>query len=502
MGRWCFRGDECAEYLSATLACLRMSKERVQIIEAEIAACELQMRTILQCVPRSNKTLIITTGDISDVDGFFALAQYAKTGADVMFVMNYPAYLRITVDECILRQNGLGYLYSTKAMLRETNKKRSEHENFTRYKEALSAYGITDDVINDESILTTSRINAAMYKLLTDMAFQMATNVWREFKTESSQLYFCIGGINDINPFHATSIKSEALVYAKEFDYTMKPIKDATQKSVYTPDPNPVELFNTLESYDSVFLDMNGSAAFYEEEWERSLRNIGHKLHGVVVMGGVYSYKKSATMPAIANNLNRLSCSTMNQLYAPAKTNNFFGTLNKMHIPVYIVANNAVTEMNTVDAVTGKKLDAWEEFLKQNSLNKTNLFAYSNAYYKISPYNPPRKPFDYFTAKIIQHLIDGKTPEHRTEYLIYDKKFGIVLIGTSTDWRNVRNTYIDQCDTKPAADDSDFIQKKKESFAAEQIVLRQEVDSTDHLSVFVVEPVMNPDTFEVTVPLY
>ena len=37
--------------------------------------------------------LIITTGDLSDVDGFLALAEYFKTGKDVMYILNYPAYL-------------------------------------------------------------------------------------------------------------------------------------------------------------------------------------------------------------------------------------------------------------------------------------------------------------------------------------------------------------------------------------------------------------------------
>ncbi len=42
-----------------------------------------------------SKNLIISSGDISDVDGFYALACYAKTGSDVLFVMNYPAYVAV-----------------------------------------------------------------------------------------------------------------------------------------------------------------------------------------------------------------------------------------------------------------------------------------------------------------------------------------------------------------------------------------------------------------------
>lgn len=45
-------------------------------------------------------SLIITTGDISDADGFICLADYAKhTDADILFIMNYPAYFRFHYDK-------------------------------------------------------------------------------------------------------------------------------------------------------------------------------------------------------------------------------------------------------------------------------------------------------------------------------------------------------------------------------------------------------------------
>lgn len=66
---------------------------------------------------QATKNLIVTTGDISDVDGFFALAEYASTGADVVFVMNYPAYLNdnLKIEKNAHPigeiQNGLGFDY-------------------------------------------------------------------------------------------------------------------------------------------------------------------------------------------------------------------------------------------------------------------------------------------------------------------------------------------------------------------------------------------------------
>ena len=39
----------------------------------------------------TDRKLIISTGDASDADGFLAIALYARTGADLLFIMNLPA---------------------------------------------------------------------------------------------------------------------------------------------------------------------------------------------------------------------------------------------------------------------------------------------------------------------------------------------------------------------------------------------------------------------------
>jgi hypothetical protein len=67
-----------------------------------------------------NDTLIISTGDISDVDGFIALAEYAKSGADVVFIMNYPAYLNDNSETIKVNGNGLGYSYNGKEAIYRT----------------------------------------------------------------------------------------------------------------------------------------------------------------------------------------------------------------------------------------------------------------------------------------------------------------------------------------------------------------------------------------------
>ncbi len=61
------------------------------------------------------RDLIISSGDISDVDGLYALAEYAKTGADVLFVMNFPGYLlREHGDDLNEAGVGLGFAYGAR----------------------------------------------------------------------------------------------------------------------------------------------------------------------------------------------------------------------------------------------------------------------------------------------------------------------------------------------------------------------------------------------------
>ena len=61
------------------------------------------------------------TGDISDVDGFMAIAEYARAEASVVFVMNYPAYVGVgpgDADPGYAEANpGLGYRYSAAQVL-------------------------------------------------------------------------------------------------------------------------------------------------------------------------------------------------------------------------------------------------------------------------------------------------------------------------------------------------------------------------------------------------
>ena len=92
-------------------------------IDTEISKCRNRLNLLrIEANLLLPTPLIISTGDISDVDGFYALAKYAQSGADVLFIMNYPAYLNPTnYNVCEELELGLGFRYNTAAYLKTCN---------------------------------------------------------------------------------------------------------------------------------------------------------------------------------------------------------------------------------------------------------------------------------------------------------------------------------------------------------------------------------------------
>jgi len=162
-----------------------------------------------------------------------------------------------------------------------------------------------------------------------------------------------------------------------------------------------------ISEFDAIYMDFNGSMAFYDPEWEGVLESAAEngKIKAVVIMGGVYSDKEPQTMPAIPS-LNRVSCATMNQLYHKEHTDHFFAMLSTHGVKVFIVANNDVVDLVTfADQEKKVKSDlGWTKFLEANGLTSSFLKSISSAYYN-SQYSPPRKAFDYYTAMVLSYML-------------------------------------------------------------------------------------------------
>ena len=387
---------------------------KLSAIQAELRKCEAELSKLTGLAPGIEpRKLIISTGDISDVDGFFALAQYAKTDADVLFIMNYPAYIGLPANvpkaECAL---GLGFTYSA------------------------------IDYINESATLThahAARIRAAaqnpatdLKQMFTDLAFSISRKVWAEAKQRTQKegkLYLCIGGINDINPFRIDICMNELMVFSPFVDGTT--ISDITEGTYIDANVNSHKgLEEFIYNYGSIHMDFNGSMAFLNSRWESLLLHCINdaKLKAVFVQGGVLSSEQPKTMPANPA-LNRLSCATMNQLYSPNKTAAFFELIKNTSVKIFVAPNNATEE------VKGK----WREFALANGISTPTLNQLGDLYYDTK--KKKEKLFDFYTAMALTTAIEteGNTV-FGTARLFYNAVYGISIIGDS-DWRTVKESF-------------------------------------------------------------
>jgi ankyrin repeat protein len=409
------------------------------------------------------KKLIISTGDVSDVDGFMALSEYAKTGSDVLFIMNYPAYVGVAedkIDESYAEENpGLGYKYSAKEVLESVKLPNPLPEYYTN---VLSRY-------------KGQSYNDTMKCALTDLAFAMANKVWNEASTKRGALYFVIGGINSVNPFSPTAIKNEILIYSDLIDLS-SPLK-TDQGLMYDASSELVQV--DWESYSDIYMDFNGSLAFWNESWENKLSEpaVVEKIRGVFIMGGVYADQEPITSPPIPNILNRFSSATMNQLYHPYCTAAFFAFLANCKIPSFVITNNVVKDMSTMDSEQKiKTFSGVEQFLISNDLKGASLQDFCEAHYT-SIYNPPRKPFDFFSAKALTVWLESEQKETRLKLrersLFYSNVYGMTYVSLEDSWEKTRDCYIGSINTKENDKDPPDVKNKKEYFVREINVLKQ-----------------------------
>lgn len=423
----------------------------------------------------SGSKVIITTGDISDVDGWYALAEYAKTDADVIFIMNYPAYLSNTppiFDNCIsnlsqeLKEKaelGLGFNYTQEEYLKFYNEK------------ILIDGKVTIDTKPNPCIVPENQYNTYkqivsqfdnnLFKAFTYIGAYMSAKVFKEAKSKSNlnsnkgNLYFAIGGINLINPFSKNSLKNEVLVYADLLkDLIPQQFKNAIGKSVlknyniftelnsilnsvnnttinlfrfnydntyvnYTKVINLNEILNTKE----IFVDMNGSAAFWNNSWETILR--AQNIKGFHIMGGVLGDLEPWTVGPFKDTIRRLPSATMNQLYHPQKTVEMIKFMLEKKVPIFTIPNNSILTDNQV-------LDHFKKLFK--SEDKDYLFQLANAYYG-SSYGPPKKPFDYIVAKsLVKQMTDTTIINNDTKQftMFVDGCFGMSIITNEDSFKD------------------------------------------------------------------
>ncbi len=112
--------------------------------------------------------------------------------------------------------------------------------------------------------------NEVMKRAMTDMAFAITQKVWEDLPTESrGTCFFCIGGINAINPFSAKAVKNDILVYHNTIPKESKQI-DPVEGTFYDMSGTQQPELDLLQ-YDEIYMDFNGSMAFFTDAWRTRL---------------------------------------------------------------------------------------------------------------------------------------------------------------------------------------------------------------------------------------
>jgi hypothetical protein len=407
------------------------------------------------------KKLIISTGDISDVDGLFALVEYRKTGADVLFIMNYPAYIGINAagsDVSYEAKNpGLGFKYSVEDVSLNVPAKVSDSEDYQRLRARY------------DGLSTADKMKAA----LTDVAFEIVVRIWNEGEAEIGRLFFCIGGINSVNPFSPEAVKNELCAYSKLISAPSKKLS-TVEGTIYVHDKSDPCNIN-LSDYAEIFMDFNGPMSFFHDGWREKLSDpcVVRNIKGVFIMGGVFASEKPSTSPAIPGKLNRFSSATMNQLYHPQRTADFFSFLQTYKIPAFVVANNRVMDFVTCDEGT-KRMNTRgvEGFLVSNNLHGNFLKQVALAHYT-SFYEPPRKPFDYYTAVALTATMhcSANLALWKSSRLFYSGVYGLALISECESWEATRKLYASNIDVSSRDEDIPSAKAAKENFRKELAIM-------------------------------
>lgn len=322
-------------------------------------------------------------GEPSDGGTFVALrllTQIAlqKGNTDIMYILNYPAYycprfnadiFGKTSDETFppaddyRAETGLGFNYGYQYYIDnfESSQRYSKKDaekgfkrgnlkdglvnaiEFSKLMSTISGMTIIDehDQISNYDGLSVDAKNYYTDKAyFTYMTYKIVEAVIKDAAKRqhltAPNLIFVIGGTNDVNGYGMKAIKSEIF----DFDGCIEqPSVNSIQDtiSVYKSFSNGSISF---DNYDKIYIEQNGPMSFYNAKAQALFKQNIKKVEVLVAMCGVLSNEPSAT--AVTTALNRLSCSTMNQLYHPAYTHQFFTDFKDCVI--YTVSNNEINK--------------------------------------------------------------------------------------------------------------------------------------------------------------
>ena len=420
---------------------------------------------------QGTKPMIITSGDCSDFDGFLALPIYYKaaleTGADVYFMMTYPSYLNPKNNKDQSKSSnppepGLGYDYGFDVLKNHWSDYNYDAESEDK---RIARVSYVDDVkkviINYLDLNDWKDLNFKYYKIGMDkIAMDIITIIWHRcseiFPNRNvPKIYWIGGGYNTINPFHFSKIKNEVYVYGKP----LLTIKKSVTITNYCIQLTRDGFISHCNSCSQVFMDMNGSMAWYDTDIEQILTN---KLNCCVVMGGVEPETSIDTISSVPDVINRFSTATMNQLYHPTNTGAFF---EKFADKCIFVTNNAINKYFNWGMKNHKGRTQWlTKLLTDKNINniEINIDNYFNnydnfktdinqmlnvmidndskffgtysetlfdAFYSVDLRKDDRKPFDMISAyELYKCMMNTPSEYTKNKTLYFNYTYGITIL--------------------------------------------------------------------------
>jgi len=181
-------------------------------------------------------SLIITTGDISDADGFICLADYAKnTNADILFIMNYPAYFLYYDKQHEKTDLYEGFNYGLKELLEkdwelQSTKKKILNKIDTLIKSENNKY-IYNELIRlkinlKETKISEETINSHINGLTAEISY-----IKKVYEIETSIKSDIINNLNEIiTELKKYKLKDKYMLILDKFGITDKDDPDNLKK--------------------------------------------------------------------------------------------------------------------------------------------------------------------------------------------------------------------------------------------------------------------------------
>ena len=365
---------------------------------------------------KQSKKLVVLCGDASDADGTIELAQIAKTGVDVLYLMHvskpFSCYGSKAFEDILSesKEPNLSFPERCKNFNAKASRNAISYEYGTNSdaKTLIQRCQFAFQEIFDQSKPTNS---------LSQFFFRY------ESDSKTGSYYY-----NTHNPF-GYIWKSELEIYNDSFGNN--PLKSSS--------PIPA-----LENYSEVILDISGSTSFWDKdhamvEYLRKAKVAG-KLKYVFVMGSVEIIEPPKTLKSDA--MIRHPMATMNQLFSPNSFCEIMSELSGNDMKWVVVTNNVVNRIANYEKEFTSKKDFFS-FITEKVLQSTNQESLPMLMKVLDSFYSEKetfkwKLFDCLIGKLISdYLIKSSTPDGGGEMILKSEPMnGISLTGQAESFDN------------------------------------------------------------------